>query len=119
MKTFLSIFFTILLISCATTAPPVDDGNFSIRFFNDTEETMCYWLWWVDHNFENIPGPANMAGGELQPWQDRLLESRYPYGEWQIEWDMCPIRSPLTTIIRHVFIQSPKVVSTPNADFFE
>ena len=122
LKSFIIVvFFIMMLFGCSTANNNLiydeeEVNNFSISFHNDTNMIACYFLYWVDHDFDNHPYPANMAGGELAPGQTNVLENKYPCGHWVIRWSGC--RSDDFEVVRELMIDDSvrEVLSTPLGD---
>ena len=66
---------TLMLLSCKTLH--------NITFVNSCDDTVVYYLYRIDHDF-NIPGDINYAAGELEFGAEGMVD--YPTGKYWVMW---------------------------------
>lgn len=61
----------------------------TIHVYNDTDYRLVYLLYHVDHDIQNYPYPANIAGGEIASNDIHKLNYHHPPGRYFIRWMAC------------------------------
>jgi len=86
--TIISLLLCVLIgIATAQTKCEITIKNL------DTEGKLIYFLYWVDHPWQNeYPLPFHFAGGELKAEAEITLSHPRPAGEYIIEW--YPVSNP-------------------------
>jgi len=77
-KKIITTVLTFLFLSVPALA-------FDVTFKNTFDRKIYYIMWWIDHPYE-WPGPANMAGGELQPNSKHELDVDWSPGTYYVKW---------------------------------
>lgn len=81
LKNFFIVLFLTLCFSCSVLAE--EKKGFNIEISNLSAECNIYFLYWMDHDWGHN-GPANIAGGEINSGQVRLINNYYKPGIYQV-----------------------------------
>lgn len=73
----------VLLLCLFTVSIAVAGGSYTVEFRNETDHTVLYYLYRLDH--PDFRGPVNYAGGELGPG-DSITTRPYPEGIYGVRW---------------------------------
>ncbi len=87
--------------------PVLANAGFHVEIKNDSDKMIYYWMYWLDHNWDQVVGPANIAGGELNAGQSSQSEFNFPAGKYVIVW-MSP---DAKDYIKIPFVISPKTTA--------
>ncbi len=92
--------------------PALASASFHVEIKNNLDKKMYYGMYWIDHNYKEIIGPANIAGGELKAGHSSASDFNFPAGKYVILW-----RVPETDDYMEIpFVVNPgttKVTLTP------
>lgn len=66
--------------------PALASAAFHVEIKNNLEKKMYYGMYWIDHNYKEIVGPVNIAGGELEAGQSSASDFNFPAGKYIILW---------------------------------
>jgi hypothetical protein len=102
--------------------PIAAHADFTIRLRNTTDRIMIYRVYWIDHGWENWPGPANIIGAEIRPGESFSSGGAYGLGSYFYDWkeagsDKEPYIGEFqvnSLNIREVIVDGPKVTFSRN-----
>ena len=79
MKFIIGVIATILILLILLL--PSGARAVSFTFHNHANQTVLYYIWWIDHPHD-FAGPLNICGGELSAGKKHRLSYEYPEGAY-------------------------------------
>jgi len=118
MKTLVTAFIVIFLVGgwfgCTYKGlKAATEGDVSFVLRNNTEYLAIYLVYWIDHTHRDIyPEPWNIAGGELEPGEETMLEYSYPPGTFCVDWRLYREGSRIEPIFKRRYVYNTSVGKT-------